>query len=185
MEITIRKLDLVTEAQILTVWLSSEEWPFHGNSNLSHEKIAGMIQDGAFDGTNHQTFWVLSPKEDRIGLVRLFDLDDIGDGSPLFDIRIMGEFRGKGIGYQAVSWLTRHLFETWPNLTRIEGNTRADNIAMRRVFRKCHYAKEGHHRKAWKASSGELFDAIHYGILRDDWERKIITPIHWDDEATL
>jgi RimJ/RimL family protein N-acetyltransferase len=109
----------------------------------------------------------------------LFDLDD---DSPLFDIRLDPAFRGMGLGFQAVNWLTDYLFRTWPNLLRIEGTTREDNLAMRKVFRKCYYAKEGHYRKAWATSSGDLLDTVQYGILREDWGAKKVTPLRWNDE---
>lgn len=99
-----------------------------------------MIVEGMFDGTNHQTFWIFGNQETRAGYIRLFDLDDIGDGSPLFDIRLKPEHRDQGIGYQAVSWLVNYMFEQWPTLHRIEGTTRQDNIGMRRVFEKCNFA---------------------------------------------
>ena len=47
-----------------------------------------------------------------VGLVRLLDLDHVDDGSPLFDLRISGEHRGRGLGTAAVKWLSDHLFAT-------------------------------------------------------------------------
>jgi RimJ/RimL family protein N-acetyltransferase len=183
MELNFKKLDLHSEKPILVDWLSSEEWPFHGNSRLSPEKVLGMIEVGIFDGSDHQSFWILDSNKNRVGMIRLFDLEDIDDGNPLFDIRLAKEFRGKGIGYQAVKWLTNYLFETWPKLMRIEGNTRADNTSMRRVFQKCYFVKEGHHRQAWTTANGQCFDAVHYAILREDWKKQSVTPVNWNDEA--
>jgi RimJ/RimL family protein N-acetyltransferase len=79
--------------------------------------------------------------------------------------------------------LTKYLFERHANLERIEGTTRADNVAMRLVFRRCGFAKEAHFRRAWSGVDGERFDAIGYGILRDDWAKQTVTPVLWDDET--
>ena len=53
---------------------------------------------------------------------------------------------------------------------------------MRNVFLQCHYAKEGHFRQAWTTVDGKRFDAVHYGMLREDWLRQTITPVNWHDE---
>lgn len=180
MELKFNKVNLPPESQILIDWLSSSPWPFHGNPNLSPEKVQSMISDGVFDGENHQTFWVLFG-ESRVGCIRLFDLEDIGDGAPLFDIRLKPESRGHGIGVKAVQWLVQYMFEQWPALHRIEGTTRQDNIGMRKVFEKCHFAKEGHLRNSWKTQDGDFRDAILYGILREDWQSGKVGTVNWEE----
>jgi DNA-binding protein H-NS len=67
------------------------------------------------------------------------------------------------------------------NKKRIEGNTRQDNYAMRCVFHKCGFVKEAHHRKAWTGQGGIPYDAIGYGITKEDWQNKKITPVDWND----
>jgi RimJ/RimL family protein N-acetyltransferase len=170
MELTFRKIDLPSERAALIDWLSSQRWPYHGNTNLSPERVEEMIREGIFSGPNHQSFWIFGERPSPIGFIRLFDLDDIADGTPMFDIRLAPEFRGKGVGHKAVSWLVRYMFENWPELHRIEGSTRHDNWAMRRVFEKCGFVQEGHLRQAWRTKEGRYFDAILCGILRSDWD---------------
>lgn len=178
----IKPLNLPNERDVLAEWLSSQRWPFHVNASLTQGKVLQMIDEGYFDGTDHQTFWILDQVEERVGMIRLFDLDDIDDGYPMFDLRILCQHRGKGIGQYAVRWLTQYLFEAWSALDRIVGTTRADNVGMRRVFKKCGYVKEGHYRKDWPSQDGELLDTVRYGILREDWEGNKVTPVDWDDE---
>jgi RimJ/RimL family protein N-acetyltransferase len=48
--------------------------------------------------------------------------------------------------------------------------TRHDNVAMRRVFEKCGFLKEAHHRRAWRVAGAEPVDAVGYAILRDEAE---------------
>jgi RimJ/RimL family protein N-acetyltransferase len=174
------KLNLPAEQALLIHFLTDEKWPFHSGL-YEPEKLAKSIASGAFANDDCQTFWIRDAAQAELGLLKLFDLEDIGSGAPLFDLRLRASARGQGIGQQAVMWLTRYLFETWPILNRIEGTTRVDNRAMRRVFLKCGYAKEGHYRQAWPGQN-TLHDAIHYGILRQDWEKGIVTPVNWLDE---
>lgn len=177
--LTFEPFDLPAENEILTDFLVSETWPFHSGSTLSREEVARRIADGAFGGDDKRCFWIMADGE-RVGTIKLFDLDDIPDGYPLFDLRLRAACRGKGIGLRALQWLTRYLFETWPELTRIEGTTRADNIAMRKTFMRGGYAKEGYYRKAWDGHG-----SVHYGILREDWESGTVTPVPWDDDANF
>jgi hypothetical protein len=56
---------------------------------------------------------------------------------------------------------------------------------MRKVFLQCGYVKEGHIRKSWPSENGYKLDTVIYGILREDWLYKTITPVNWDDEVNL
>ncbi len=56
---------------------------------------------------------------------------------------------------------------------------------MRKTFRRCGYLKEGHYRKDWMSSTGEKFDTVKYGILRDDWLTGKSTPVDWNDELQI
>ncbi|MEV6153028.1 GNAT family protein [Nonomuraea sp. NPDC052129] len=78
--------------------------------------------------------------------------------------------------------MTGYLFEEFPKVTRIEGNIRQDNHAMRAVFRKCGYVKEPHYREAWPAPDGSVHDSIGYAILRRDWLSGTVTAPDWEDE---
>jgi RimJ/RimL family protein N-acetyltransferase len=182
MKLFFKQLELPFQSQILASWLAHENWPFHVNQKLGIEKVLEMIEAGTFSGTNHRTFWIEDDTGRKVGIVRLFDLDDIDDGYPMFDLRIRNDDRGKGVGAGAVQWLTKYLFEEWPQLDRIAGTTRADNIAMRKTFKKCGYIKEGHYRKDWRDQTGKVFDTVRYGILREDWESGATTPVVWFDE---
>jgi RimJ/RimL family protein N-acetyltransferase len=147
----------VTDADELVRFLTGEEWPFHLNPrpNPSEVRLSG------------DTYWI-TEDGDRIGLVRLLDLEDIDDGgSPLFDLRVTAAARGRGVGEAAVRWLTAHIFTNYAT-NRIEGTTREDNHAMRRVFDKTGYVQEAHYREAWPARD-RVYDSVGYAILRRDW----------------
>lgn len=182
MKMSFESVSLPADKDRLITFLVSEEWPFHVNSRLGRDKVLEMIGEGIFDGSNHESFWILGESQKEIGFIRIFDLEDVEDGYPLFDLRICAEYRGRGLGKAAVQWLTKYLFEKHPQLERIVGTTRADNSAMRKTFRSNRYVKEGHYRKDWSSSNGERFDTVKYGILREDWISGTTTPVVWSDE---
>ncbi|MEV0613972.1 GNAT family N-acetyltransferase [Nonomuraea sp. NPDC050404] len=166
------------EADALVEFLLSDPWPFHAGVQ-QEEAIRRRVADGVYDDEENRTFWLLADGE-RAGLVRLMDLTE---PTPMFDLRIRSEWRGRGLGTAAVRWLTSHLFEEYPEVTRIEGNTRQDNRAMRAVFRRCGYAKESHYRDAWPSPDGTVYDSVGYAILRRDWLTGTVTVPDWNDEA--
>ena len=146
-------------------FLVASEWPFHGDSRLSPEDAA-RVSVAADDVAS---FWIRQDGA-AIGLVRLMDLTDLDDGSPLFDLRIAEGHRGRGLGVRAVRWLTDHLFTTYPQLHRIEATTRDDNAAMQAVFERCGYRLEGRFVEAWLNANGTRSDALAYAILRRESE---------------
>lgn len=109
-------------------FLRHDEWPFHGPSELA----SGDAIKRRFLSDDNESFWITDGTE-TAGLIQLLDLDDIGEGAPLFDLRIVEGRRGQGLGKRATVWLTDYLFATYPELHRIEANTGADNFAMQRV----------------------------------------------------
>jgi RimJ/RimL family protein N-acetyltransferase len=141
-------------------FLCSHEWPYHARRHI----LPADVDDPADDEVR---FWIIH-EEQRVGLIRLFDLDDVEDGSPLFDLRIAPAHRGVGLGRAAVRWLTGHLFATYPNLHRVEATTRHDNLAMQRVLDVCGYQLEGRLRESWPGEDGVRFDTLVYGVLRSD-----------------
>lgn len=167
-----------TEAEQLIAFLTSDTWTYFVNMHLTPELVREWIDAGEYDGDGNRVFWIVGHGQ-RVGLVRLHDLDD---GDPLVDVRIHRQYHGQGIGKHAIRWATEYIFTTLPEVIRFEGQTRQDNIAMRKVFRACGFVKEAHYRKAWPGADGRRYDGIGYVILREDWERGSITPVNWDDE---
>jgi RimJ/RimL family protein N-acetyltransferase len=157
-------LDWPDDAEAAMRFLTSNEWPFHGSPCLSDDQAAQV----RLAGNDVASFWIRADNE-RIGLIRAFDLDDLDDGSPLLDLRIAEGHRGRGVGRAAVTWLTDHLFSTLVELHRIEATTRHDNVAMQRVFEHCSYRLEGRMLEAWKNADGTRSDTLTYAILRREW----------------
>ncbi|MEV1168639.1 GNAT family N-acetyltransferase [Nonomuraea sp. NPDC049784] len=165
------------DTDLLVDFLTRQEWPFHAGTQ-DPEVVRSRAADGLYDNEETRTFWVLADGE-RVGLIKLLDL---ADETPMFDLRIGQEWRGRGLGAKAVAWLTGYLFTEMPHINRIEGNTRQDNHVMRAVFRKSGYAKESHYREAWPDRDGKLHDSVGYAILRRDWLSGTVTPPDWHDD---
>ena len=167
------------EADALVDLITSETWDYFVYTNPTSEVVREWIAKGWYSGEDNQVWWIVAPTGERVGIVRIHDLLD---GTPQLDFRIRSAYRGQGVGVQALRWATDHLFTTLPEVQRIEGNTRQDNLAMRKTFRRCGYVKEAHYRSAWPTLDGARFDTIGYGILRQDWQTGTTTTVAWDDE---
>ncbi len=172
---------LPDDREALADFLSTEEWPFHVNARISREKALAMIDQGSFSSDDQETLWIIE-NEARVGILRAQDLDDVDDGAPVFDLRIAARHRGRGIGREAVQWLTRHLFTRFPQLNRIAATTRVDNDAMRAALRASGYVKEGHFRESWPGADGHWHDTVFYATLRRDWQSGATTAVRWRDE---
>lgn len=164
----------VGDAESLVELLVGNGWPFHSGPPLDRENALQRAADA--NGDESEGHWIVLDGE-RVGFVRLFDLDD---DTPLFDLRLAETARGRGIGGHAVTWLNRHLFTGRPHVTRIEATTRVDNHAMRAVLRRCGYVKEAHYRDGWPDADGTVHDAVGYAVLRRDWLTGTVTPVPAD-----
>lgn len=162
MAVEFQQVEIRRDHDRLVDFLCNDEWPFHAQRRPTADDIEGM----EFASPDVASFWVVSDSE-RAGLIRLLDLDDIGEGAPLFDLRIGSRHRGRGLGLQATRWIVDYLFDTYPKLHRIEANTRHDNAGMQRVLATAGFTSEGRLREAW-IGEGQLFDTMVYGILRTD-----------------
>jgi RimJ/RimL family protein N-acetyltransferase len=178
MEITFTRLDdRGNDRAELVEFLTGHEFPFHATRRLDRAVVEGWIDDGRFGDANHAAYWIHTDAG-RIGLVVLLDLTD---GAPLFDLRLAAEHRGKGLGAQVLTALTTHVFTTMPAVSRFEGQTREDNIAMRKTFVRSGFVKEAHYRDGWPVEDGPPLASVAYGILRRDWETGRTTPVVWND----
>ncbi len=170
------------DIDILTDILVNNPWEFHSGKGWTREMVEKEIKSGYFSSVDKKTFFLREEKE-TIGFIRIFDLGDdiLDDETPLFDIRIKREFRGKGFGKQAVDLAIEFVFNTYPNKNRFEATTRHDNIAMRKVLEKCGFVKEAHYRQSWPDKNNVKVDTVGYGILRTDWQNKSRTDVNWND----
>ena len=175
MQLLFQRIDR-SEAEQLADWLSSDRWPFFRNPAPTREDILKRIDDGQFLGDAEEDYWIVDAAGDRIGLIELYGILEL---APMFNIRLRAAYRGRGLGPPAVRWLTRHVFESFPDKRRLESQTREDNLAMRKVFNKCGFIKEAYYRQASPTEDGGWVASIGYGILRDDWLSGEVTSVPW------
>ena len=166
-----------TDREAFLAFLTTGPWPFHVRPRPTREQVERSLAEGAYDGAEHSTLWVLADGV-RVGLAVLQDLTD---DTPLFDLRLDAAHRGRGLGVPVLRALTGHLFATRPSVRRFEGQTREDNVAMRRVLLRAGFVKEAHHRESWPVAGGEPVGSTVYAMLRRDWETGTTTPLVWDD----
>jgi RimJ/RimL family protein N-acetyltransferase len=165
MKLDFIKVNNEADNEVMIQFLCTHEWPFHSFPHISLDQAKKMVEHTP---ESSAIYWILSDSV-KIGLLRVLDLDDIEDGSPVFDLRIAPQWRNRGFGKETVSWMSRSLFEEYPELHRIEATTRIDNIAMRRVLEYCDFELEGLLRETWPSQGGVRFDTAIYGLLRSDW----------------
>lgn len=167
------------ETEALIAFLAGETWPYHGIATLTESNVREQVAQGRYYSSDEKkTFWILNDEDTKLGLLRVFDLQD---PTPMFDIRISSKYRGQGIGLQAVKLLVEYVFTNYDDKIRLEGHTRVDNYAMRKTFHNAGFVKEAVHRLSWPSEDGKLHDSIGYAILREDWVENKTTPINWDD----
>ncbi len=149
------------------VFMSAYDWPFHTNPNPTVEQASNHLSEAP----DTRTF-IVGLDGVNIALLRLLELEDIGDGCPVFDLRVAPSYRGRGFGKEIVSWMVQTMFDYYPELHRIEGHTRQDNFAMRSVLAHCGFREEGQLRETWPNPSGQRLDTVIYGILRSELRKQ-------------
>lgn len=159
-------------------FMSSEEFPFHMMRWRTRESMIERVAEGTYDDDDHEPFWVVHSELGRIGVCIL---EDLTEDSPLFDLRLGEKYRGTGLGLLAVQAITDHVFTTMQHVDRFEGQTREDNIAMRKIFLRLNYLKEAHYRESWPVEGAEPKASVAYAILRKDWRDGTVTPFEWED----
>lgn len=167
------------DRRALVTFLTTEDFPFHIRRSIGVADAQRAIDDGAWRDDEHDTFWLDADDQGRFGLVRL---EDLADPVPLFDLRIAGTHRGRGLAVPALRATTDHVFRTVDAADRFEGQTREDNTAMRRTFLRAGWVKEAHYRAGWPVEGGPPLASVGYGMLRADWESGTTTPVPWDDD---
>ncbi|GAB3534879.1 hypothetical protein GCM10027403_11630 [Arthrobacter tecti] len=159
-------------------FMTRNEFMFHVNAHPTQEFVETSISEGAYRDEDNDSFWIDHTEHGRIGFFRL---EDLSDDTPLFDLRLDGPFRNRGLGAKILRAATDHVFTTMPKVHRFEGQTREDNVAMRKTFLRCGWVKEAHYRESWPADGGVMVASVAYGILRRDWETGQTTTFVWED----
>ena len=176
-EPSFRDFDPERDRQPLTDLLTTERWTYRTRPELTEPEVAQDLEQGQYAGDDVLTV-MIEIEDEVVGLVRAEGLSDPHQ-DPQLDLRLRERVRGRGLGLAALRHITAAIFDRYPARARIEGQTREDNLAMRKVFVRGGYVQEAVYRRAWPAGDGEMLDGIGYAILRSDWESGTTTPIRW------
>ena len=166
--------------EALIAILTGEAWPLRAKKTFTRSEVLESIADGEY-GTGNDLSFLIESNERDVGLVRLEDVADEGV-DPALDIRILERWRGRGMGLAAVRFITDEFFKRHSDRWRVEGQTRRDNVAMRRTFARAGWVKEAVYRQAWPPDDdGNRLDGLGYAVLRGDWEKSTTTPVDFSD----
>lgn len=169
----------IEEQDLLIQFMTTNSWPYHDISQPGRELLEKSIEEGGYASDDVKTFWIENNENEKVGIVKVYDLQE---DVPLFDLRIADHFRGYGYGSRALKKLTQYVFELPEHKIRIEGHTRHDNAAMRKAFERAGFVKEAHLRQAWfLPKENTYYDAVTYGMTREDYEAGTTTPVRWED----
>jgi RimJ/RimL family protein N-acetyltransferase len=121
---------------------------------------------------NQFYFTIRTHEEDRFIGKALIEMVDWTTGNGYIRLGI-GEpkYRGRGLGSQALGLLLRIAFEEL-DLHRVTAVIPAYNECAIRLARKFRFVEESRRRKALY-HSGEFWDIIGFGLLKDEWREAI------------
>ncbi len=159
----------------LTEFMAANDWPFHVRPRWTDAQVREAVGSGSFHGEDTRTLWLVV---DGVA-VGIATISELGDPTALLDLRLAAHARGRRLGTTVLPAVAEWAFTTYPQLHRFEGQTRIDNVAMRRLFVRCGWVKEAHYRVSWPDGDGRLVDSIGYALLRQDWESGTSTPVDW------
>jgi RimJ/RimL family protein N-acetyltransferase len=157
--------------------LTGNRFPFHTDPAPRADRVAAQIGNGKFNPPQHAVLAV----EENGRFVGVVILDDLDGDAPMIDVRLAEVDRGRGLGTRLIEVLANQVFETHPEASRIEAQTRDDNVAMRRALIRNGWVKEAHFRRTWPVHGGSPRDSVSYGLLRTDHDSGRSTPVPWDD----
>ncbi|WP_307859010.1 GNAT family N-acetyltransferase [Arthrobacter sunyaminii] len=166
-----------SEAEAIVQFLTSNSFPFHMTAQHTAESAREAVDSGRFWSQESVGYWIVADAK-TVGMVVL---DDLEEDTPMFDLRLAEDFRGRGLGPQVLKALCSLVFEEFPDPVRFEGQTREDNVAMRKTFVRAGFLKEAHYRLGWPTADGTRVASVAYAILRQDWENNETTLFEWDD----
>lgn len=167
------------EQEQLIHFMTTNTWPYDGHSHPGRGIVEKAIEEGGYESDEVKTFWVENKEKEKVGIVKIYDLQE---EIPLFDLRIANHWRGHGYGSKALRLVAKYIFDLEEYKIRLEGHTRQDNLAMRKTFERAGFVKEAHLRNAWfSPKENSYYDAVTYGITREDYKKGTTTPVIWED----
>jgi RimJ/RimL family protein N-acetyltransferase len=133
---------------------------------MAQPKFRSSFQESGFWGKDEGMLVMVSSSGEILGHIEFFKTVNYLDEYELSYHIYSSEHRGQGLATEAVTLLTRYLFES-KRMNRIRLVIHPDNIPSRRIAEKCGFQHEGTARGAWY-NRGRHQDVEIYAILHDD-----------------
>lgn len=176
LSVTCRWADLEAEWTRFENLFCSSEWPYHVETTVARESLQARRREGEFGPPDNAVIFI-EGDDDLLGAVIVHG---VRDRCLEVDVRIDARWRGRGVGTQALKCAERMVFSRFEHCARIEGNTREDNIMMRRAFKSACWVNEGFYRDASIDARGALCAVVGFGVTRRDWLVGGRTLVHLD-----
>jgi [ribosomal protein S5]-alanine N-acetyltransferase len=166
------QLRLIRETDLDTLFICLSDIRNRGGYfpiNIHSESwLRRQFQDGGFWSDDKGLLLIINGSAAIIGHIEFFKPVAYLDGFELSYLIYDPAERGKGATSEAVSLLTRYIFDT-RNVNRLQLVIHPDNIASRRVAEKNGFVDEGTMRGAWY-HRGQYHDVKVYALLRREYE---------------
>lgn len=149
-------------AEDVAAWSRSEERPWRPTPKTKSPYALGEPNE------RHESFSVVESASDELaGIAVLWGIDTHNRTAHL-GLALRPSFQGRGLGFDTVLTLNHYGFAV-RGLRRLQLETLADNIAMRKAAERAGYRLEGTLRQSAYVV-GDLIDVVIYGQLADEWQ---------------
>lgn len=115
-----------------------------------------------------KVFAIKTKEGEYIGNIELRDIDCWVGRSEVGLFLAEPEYRGLGLGREALREISRFAFEDL-RLHRLYAQVLEHNLPAQKAFQVCQFQQEGRLRQA-HYDQGRHWDVLYYGLLRTDWE---------------
>ncbi len=157
-------------------WLNDNElMRYSRQRRIHHDRDSCLEYLRSFWGTPHR-FWSIERQTDgkQIGTMTAY----VDRENRVADVGILvgaPDARGTGMGREAWGLALDYLFQG-EGVRKVTGGTSAANAPMIRIFKHWGMLLEGTRRKQ-DLIDGEPCDVLLFGILREEWDRRIGTQL--------
>ena len=166
-----------SEQAILQAFLIDNNWPHHVNRTLTNQQVLQWFEEDKF--TNENCTFIAKKEGQLLGFITI---EDVEDEIVTIDMRVAEHARNQGVGTALLTHIQHDLF-TIHKKQRIEGYTKAENLAMQKCFKKAGFVKEGYLRQAWRNQDGTISDSILFAAIPSDWATNLLNKEGKRDES--
>jgi putative hydrolase of HD superfamily len=170
---------LPRDVEIFEKWqLGDHEWkswdaPYYRTSDeevgKSIEILTSKIAKNDFSNPRYRLVIADLQTNQFIGIVNSYWISQETNWLAAGIIIFEPKFWGGGIGREALTLWINYLFSARPELVRLDLQTWSGNERMMALASKLGFKLEGRYRNARRVNE-RLYDSIHFGILREEWE---------------